>query len=86
MTWLMETILRLARNGLSPTPKKEDRMDYVIVFQDCLFSAHRDEGETTVVPPGASLISQTDWNDMCTAAGGEQNLKSNLGIIADYRS
>ena len=61
-------------------------MDYVIIYMDCLFSAHVDTGEAIALPPSASLVNSQDWSDMVTAAGNEQNLINNLGIVGDYRT
>lgn len=59
---------------------------YTIIYQSMLFSIVINQGDALAVPPGASLVVLADWNNMVTAAGGEQNLLTNLGIIADYRT
>jgi hypothetical protein len=59
---------------------------YIIIYQSMLFSIVINQGDALAVPPTASLVVLSDWQGMVAAAGSEQNLLSNLGIIADYRT
>ena len=58
---------------------------YVIIYQSMLFGITITLGDALQVPPGASMMTQSDWDLACSAAGSEENLKSSLGIVADYR-
>ena len=58
---------------------------YTIIYQNMLFGITINLGDSLQVPPGASMMTQSDWSAACAAAGGEDALKSSLGIVADYR-
>jgi hypothetical protein len=59
---------------------------YTIIYQSMLFSIVINQGDALAVPPGASLVVLSDWQGMVAAAGSEQNLLTNMSIIADYRT
>ena len=53
----------------------------IYIYAKELGDIERSEKDVTALPPGASLIAETDWAELCKAAGGEEELIKQLEVI-----
>lgn len=55
-------------------------MTYIYIYVGLLMSITVGSNDVVVVPPGASLIANADWQNMIAAAGNEAALIAQLGV------